>query len=87
VEGLNSTSYTATGMVAGKTYVFKVNARNQVGYGADSAEVAILCVGVPDAPSLDLDDTLTTETKIVLNWADGASSGGYPIIDYRISTD
>ena len=74
-------------MVAGKTYSFKVNARTAVGLSEDSAAVTILCVGIPDAPALDFDDVLTTDAKIVLTWVDGASTGGLPIIDYRISSD
>jgi hypothetical protein len=43
---------------------------------------------VPDAP-IDLreDSTSRTSTTITVLWDDGASDGGSPIIDYRISWD
>lgn len=43
-------SYTATGLTAGLTYKFKIEARNTYGYSVYSTEVAILCATVPSIP-------------------------------------
>jgi hypothetical protein len=48
--GVTSTQYTATGLTAGKTYTFKVEARNRFGYSLSSIPVSILFAGVPEAP-------------------------------------
>jgi len=62
IEGVTSTSYTATGLTGGETYAFKVDARNSVGYSAISQPSSILCARVPDAPTSLADDTsLTTD--------------------------
>ena len=45
--GESSTSYQATGLTAGKTYTFKVEARNTFGISAESLPVSILCSSVP----------------------------------------
>jgi len=43
---------------------------------------------VPDAPvSLLNDPTITTDKVIKFTWADGASDGGTPVIDYTVSYD
>ena len=42
----------------------------------------------PDPPvSFAEDITEKTGTKIGLTWAEGASNGGTPVIDYRLSFD
>lgn len=42
-----TTSYTATGLTAGKTYTFKVEARNSFGNSSASVPVSILSSSVP----------------------------------------
>ena len=43
---------------------------------------------VPDAPlSLANDPTTTTDKVIRFTWADGATDGGSPVIDYTVSYD
>jgi hypothetical protein len=54
---LNSTAYTATGLKAGKTYSFKVSARNVVGQSDYSSVATILCASIPNAPVLNYDST------------------------------
>ena len=45
-------------------------------------------VYVPDAPiQFENEPLITTATQIGLKWENGASSGGKPIIDYRIYYD
>ena len=50
-SGHATTSYTATGLTAGKTYTFKVEARNSYGLSAPSAPSPILCQYVPATPA------------------------------------
>jgi len=47
VSSLNELSYTVTGLTAGKTYKYKVEARNSYGYSAYSSVIAILCAARP----------------------------------------
>lgn len=43
---------------------------------------------VPDAPiNITRDSNLTTINQIVITWSPGASNGGNPIIDYRVTYD
>ena len=39
--GITETNFTKTGLKAGTTYVFRVLARNEVGYSADSADIFV----------------------------------------------
>jgi len=50
VSGIAATSYTASSLTSGATYTFKVTARNELGFGEDSAEVSILAAAKPTAP-------------------------------------
>jgi len=45
--GVVQNQYTATGLTAGKTYTFKVEARNSFGISAQSLPTSILCSTVP----------------------------------------
>jgi hypothetical protein len=45
---INVLSYTASSLTTGKTYTFKVEARNSYGYSAYSDTVSILCAAEPD---------------------------------------
>jgi len=69
----------------------KVAAINAVGIGAYSqgGNGAVIQISfVPDAPiNLTRDSNLTTINQIVIRWSAGASNGGNPIIDYRVSYD
>jgi hypothetical protein len=43
---------------------------------------------LPDPPiNLMRNNLLTSPSKITFSWEQGASDGGYPIIDYQVSTD
>ena len=46
-----STSYTATSLVAGTTYQFRIQARNIHGYSLNSEVVSILAAQIPDTPT------------------------------------
>lgn len=85
---ISGTSYTATGLTSNVQYKFKVVARNIVGISAFSSEVQILCSRIPDAPvNLQNNGAVTTSSIIGFTWSAGASNGGSPVIDYRISSD
>lgn len=50
-SGIASTSFTATGLSAGLTYKFKIQARNAYGLSGYSQVVSILCATVPSLPA------------------------------------
>ena len=79
--GVTSTSYTVTGLTAGKTYAFKVEARNSYSYSASSSPITLLCAFVPDSPT-----TITTANlndKVSVTWNEPVTNGS-PIIEYKI---
>lgn len=46
-----ATNYVATGLMAGQTYEFKVEARNQYDYSDFSDVLALLCATLPEVPT------------------------------------
>jgi hypothetical protein len=79
--GVTSTSYTVTGLTAGKTYELKVEARNSYGYSASSSVLTLLCAFVPDSPT-----TITTANvndKVSVSW-NAPVTNGSPITAYKI---
>lgn len=79
------TQYTASGLTSDIIYTFKIEARNAYGYSGYSSDISIRAASVPDAPtSLQNDASVTKATQIGLTWSDGPSSGGSPVLDYRI---
>ena len=68
-------------MTAGKTYEFKVEARNSYGYSASSGVLTLLCAFVPNSPT-----TVTTANvndKISVTWSEPITNGS-PITAYKI---
>jgi hypothetical protein len=69
----------------------KVAAVNSIGtseYSSIGNGAIISMSFAPDAPiTLARDEVLTTRTQLGLTWANGASNGGQPILDYSVSTD
>lgn len=87
-DTITTTSTTVTGLSAGVTYVFHVQARNQVGYSPASAEASVLAAQIPNAPlSFANEPTITTASQIGLQWVAPTFNGGSPIIDYRVWYD
>ncbi len=81
MTGVTSTLYTITGLTAGKTYEFKVDARNSYGYSTSSSVLTLLCAFIPDSPT-----TITTANandKVSVTWNDPVTNGS-PIIGYKI---
>lgn len=72
---------TAVTLNAGQNYKFKVQARNAVGYSADSAEVTIRAARIPDAPTGVLTSFGTTAVQI--SWTK-PYNGGSLITAYTV---
>ena len=65
----------------------RVQASNAVNAGAWSTEGngGAIILTTPDAPQTLTDNVIVTTTnKIGLNWYEGISYGGTPVIDYRV---
>lgn len=56
--------YTATGLTAGDTYQFTVEARNKFGYSLPTAPVSILCATRPGTPTALTTTVLADQVKI-----------------------
>lgn len=76
-------------LVFGDSVFARVVAINYYGesLASDSGNGATILL-VPDSPIVLSDiPSVTTAYVIGLSWADGTSTGGTPIIDYRITFD
>ena len=81
-------TYTKTGVSAGTTYKFKVQARNAAGLGTESAELSIIAATTPGlSTTLTRDDLNTSQTQVALTWSAPTSNGGSAVIDYTIEWD
>ena len=78
---MTSTSYTVMGLTAGKTYEFKVEARNSYGYSAGSSVLTLLCAFVPDSPTMI--ETANVNDKVSVSWSEPVTNGS-PITAYKI---
>jgi len=72
-SGITTNSFTATGLTAGLTYKFKVEARNSFDYSAYSQEIAIICATIPSVPATPT--TANTNSKILVDWVAPANNG------------
>lgn len=82
VERVTTLFYTNTGLTPGKTYVYKVQARNSFGLSAFSTTVAILAADVPypvEAPT-----TIIQGSNVVVGWV-APFANGSPITRYTIT--
>ena len=79
--GVAATSYTATGLTAGLTYKFKVEAENGFGFSAFSSSVSILCATVPS--KVTTPTTSVINNQVLLDWV-APSSNGLPITSYTV---
>jgi hypothetical protein len=73
-------------LTVGKTYAFKIRARNTVGLSLYSEIIDILAAQPPDAPLnvANVPAPTTTAWQIGLSWTEGSYNGGSHVIDYRI---
>ena len=81
-DSLTSTIYTATGLTSGTTYEFKVQARNDAGYGAFSSAVTELTAERPSKPSAPT--TSLAGEFVMISWTEPETNGA-PITAYTIS--
>lgn len=80
--GITSTEYIATGLTADTVYAFRIQARNAVGYSADSDPVSIRAAAIPDTPT----NPTNTLNGIAVDFSwDSIYDGGSPILSYTIS--
>ena len=68
-----ATQYTATGLTAGLTYKFRVEARNTYDYSDYSAEVEILCATVPSIPVTPTSTNVNEQVQF--DWTPPAKNG------------
>ena len=72
--GANATTYAATGLSAGTTYYYQVQAINAIGSSADSSPASATTLGgVPIAPS-GLTAAAASSSEIDLSWTNNASN-------------
>jgi hypothetical protein len=77
-----ATTQTITGLKTGKTYTFKVAAKNAIGTGARSAPSAPVVVGAPTAPVVS---AISSSGKASVSWS-LPSSNGATITSYVVKT-
>ena len=79
-----ATSYTATGLVNGTTYYFRVLATNGVGSSPPSNVVNAVPRTVPSAPRTMAATPTNVSGQVRLSWVFPASNGGAALSDYVI---
>lgn len=80
-SGVATSQYTATVLVAGNSYSFKVEARNSFGYSALSSAVTILCATIPSTPVAPT--VSVSGSNVVITWT-APSSNGLAITSYNL---
>lgn len=80
-DGITSTQYTVTGLLAGETYQFKIESRNSYGYSIYSDTIDILCATKPDVPGLPT--TAVVADQVVIDW-NAPSENGLVIESYTV---
>lgn len=84
VNSVTETSYTTTALLTkGRSYTFKVQARNSVGFGVFCAEITILAAQIPDQPLAPTTAVLSNGLDLAVNWM-APDDGGSPITAYFI---
>jgi predicted phage tail protein len=87
----NVTKYNNTGLITGKTYIYRVSAINSVGTSSPSSEAVATPTktsappkNIPPSPPTGLTATSSSGTQINLSWNPPTSNGGPPITGYKI---
>ncbi len=82
-DGVSTTAAaTVSGLTAGSSYDFKVQAINAVGYGSYSSVVSSLAATIPNAPTA-LSPSAAALTTATLTWT-APTNGGSSITDYVV---
>lgn len=83
-EGVVTNAYTATGLIQGATYRFKVQARNVYGYSFGTTnEVSILAAQIPDIPLAPVTSFIANTDTVRVTWV-APDNGGSPITSYTV---
>jgi uncharacterized protein YlzI (FlbEa/FlbD family) len=72
---------TTVTLIAGQTYTFKVEARNNVGYSSYSQPISIIAARLPSVPATPT--TLIDGNSVVVSWT-APYNGGSRITGYTI---
>ena len=79
-------SYTVTGLTSGKTYQFRVEARNSIGYSNYSNVITAIAAIVPSAPPAP--STIMDVNNVIITWNPPSIASqtdyGSAIIGYKI---
>ena len=79
---MTSKAYTTVvPLTAGRTYTFKVEARNNVGYSISSTGLAVLAAQIPDTPVAPT--TAVSSSNVVISWT-LPGDGSTPITGYKV---
>jgi len=81
-SGITTTSYTATNLTPDSIYTFKVSARNLVGLGSDSSEVAVRAAAIPNVPAAPT-TVANLNVSVTISWV-APSNGGSAITSYTV---
>jgi len=79
-----TTSCVVSGLVAGKTYVISVMAKNAAGLSA-ATKASLTLVSVPGAPSNVVASVVAKSATANITWAAPASDGGSAITQYKVT--
>ena len=82
VEGLTELSYIATSLIQGRTYQFKVMARNLYGFSALSSTIIVLTAQPPAKPISPT--TVWSPDNVIISWT-SPDNGGSPITGYTVT--
>jgi len=65
-SGILTKSYVVTGLTTGKTYRFRVQARNSIGFSTTSNEIQATAAVVPAAPNSP--STIVNVNNVIISW-------------------
>jgi hypothetical protein len=80
-ENVNTQPHIISSLITGTTYKFYIEARNAVGYSAQSSTYQIIAATVPTAPATPTTSILNND--ITIDW-DAPAENGQTILGYRI---
>lgn len=87
----NVTKYNNTGLITGKTYIYRVSAINSVGTSNPSSEAVATPTNtsappknISPSPPTSLTATVYSGTQINLSWNPPPNNGGPPVTGYKI---
>jgi len=85
-SGIIVKSYTVTGLITGKTYRFRIEARNSIGYSNHSNVVQAIAAVAPSAPAAP--STVRDINDIYIDWSSpsttSAATYGAEILGYKV---